>query len=110
MGSIATIKVKVAQGDTQVRYRKGYFAVDQTQAKNQNYEQNVAEALEIDSPATQISFMAQAKPGEAGKARVVFLVDAHTLTAEDASGSKKLNVALYASVYSAAGKIWARAA
>jgi VWFA-related protein len=103
-GKYRNIKVKVAQGDVQVRYRKGYFAVDQTQTKNQNYEQNVAEALEINSPATQISFMAQAKAGEAGKARVIFLVDAHTLTAEDASGSKKLNVALYASVFSAAGK------
>jgi VWFA-related protein len=103
-GKYRNIKVKVAQGDFQVRYRKGYFAVDQTQTKNQNYEQNVAEALEINSPATQISFMAQAKPGEAGKVRVIFLVDAHTLTAEDASGSKKLNVALYASVVTAAGK------
>ncbi len=103
-GKYRNIKVKVAQGDVQVRYRKGYFAVDATQAKNQNYEQNVAEALEINSPATQISFMAQAKPGEAGKVRVIFLVDAHTLTAEDASGSKKLNVALYASVVTAAGK------
>jgi VWFA-related protein len=103
-GKYRRIKVKVAQGDIQIRYRKGYFAVDPTQTKNQNYEQNVAEALQINSPATQISFMAQAKPGEVGKVRVIFLVDAHTLTAEDASGSKKLNVALYASVVTAAGK------
>ena len=103
-GKYRNIKVKVAQGDTQIRYRKGYFAVDPTQTKNQNYEQSVAEALQINSPATQISFMAQAKPGDPGKVRVIFLVDAHTLTAEDASGSKKLNVALYASVVAATGK------
>jgi VWFA-related protein len=103
-GKYRSIKVKVAQGDMQIRYRKGYFAVDPTKTKNQNYEQNVAEALQINSPATQISFMAQAKPGDAGKVRVIFLVDAHTLTAEDASGSKKLNVALYASIVTAAGK------
>jgi hypothetical protein len=48
--------------------------------------------------------MAQAKPEDPGKVRVIFLVDAHTLTAEDASGSKKLNVALYASVVAATGK------
>ncbi|HWY22919.1 MAG TPA: VWA domain-containing protein [Candidatus Acidoferrum sp.] len=103
-GKYRNIKVKVAQSDTQIRYRKGYFAVDPTETKNQNYEQNVAEALQVNAPATQISFMAQAKPGDPGKVRVIFLVDAHTLTAEDASGSKKLNVALYASVYAANGK------
>jgi VWFA-related protein len=103
-GKYRNIKVKVAQGDTQIRYRKGYFAVDLTQTKNQNYEQNVTEALQVNAPATQISFMAQAKPGDPGKVRVIFLVDAHTLTAEDASGSKKLNVALYASVYASNGK------
>ena len=103
-GKYRNIKVKVAQGDTQIRYRKGYFAVDPTQTKNQNYEQNVAEALQVNAPATQISFMAQAKPGDPGKLRVIFLVDAHTLTAEDAAGSKKLNVALYASVYASNGK------
>ncbi len=103
-GKYRNIKVKVAQGDTQIRYRKGYFAVDPTQTKNQSYEQNVAEALQVNAPATQISFMAQAKPGDAGKVRVIFLVDAHTLTAEDASGSKKLNVALYASIYASNGK------
>ncbi len=103
-GKYRNIKVKVAQGDTQIRYRKGYFAVDPTQTKNQNYEQNVAEALQVNAPATQISFMAQAKPGDPGKLRVIFLVDAHTLTAEEAAGSKKLNVALYASVYASNGK------
>ena len=45
--------------------------------------------------------MAQAKSSEPGKVRVVFLVDAHTLTAEDAGG-KKMNVSLYASVYMSA--------
>src|SRR5258708_7346275 len=103
-GKYRNIKVKVSQGGTQIRYRKGYFAVDPTQTKNQNYEQNVAEALQVNPPATQISFMAQAKPGDPGKLRVIFLVDAHTLTAEDAGGSKKLNVALYASVYASNGK------
>jgi hypothetical protein len=43
--------------------------------------------------------MAQAKPTDPGKIRVVFLVDAHTLTAEDSGGSKKMNVSLYATVW-----------
>ncbi|MGC1475239.1 MAG: hypothetical protein WA804_05305, partial [Terriglobales bacterium] len=50
-------------------------------------------------PATEISFKAQAKPTDPGKIRVVFLVDAHTLTAEDSGGSKKMNVSFYATVW-----------
>ncbi len=103
-GKYRNIKVKVAQGDTEVRYRKGYFAIDTSQQKNVNYEQDVAGVLLFNSPATQISFMAQAKPTDPGKVRVVFLVDAHTLTAEDAGGQKKMNVVLYADLFDAGGK------
>ena len=95
-GKLRNIKVKVAQGDTQLRYRKGYFAIEPSPAKDHNYDQDVAAALEVDAPATQVSFMAQAKPTDPGKIRVVFLVDAHTLTAEDSGGNKKMNVSFYA--------------
>lgn len=103
-GKLRSLKVKVDQGDTQLRYRKGFFALDPAQDKKANFEQDVAAALELGAPATQVSFMAQAKPTDPGKMRVVFLVDAHTLSAEDAGGSKKVNVNLYASVYTSAGK------
>jgi VWFA-related protein len=98
-GKMRNIKVKVAQGDTQLRYRKGYFAIEPGPVKDHNYEQDVAAAIEVNAPATQVSFMAQAKPTDPGKIRVVFLVDAHTLTAEDSGGSKKMNVSLYATVW-----------
>jgi len=103
-GKFRSLKVKLAQGDTQLRYRKGFFAIESAPAKNTNFEQDVAAALEVGAPATQVSFMAQAKTTDPGKMRVVFLVDAHTLSAEDASGGKKMNVSLYASIYSASGK------
>jgi hypothetical protein len=103
-GKFRNLKVKVDQGDTQVRYRKGYYALDPAQDKKANFEQDVAAALEVGAPATQVSFMAQAKPTDPGKMRVIFLVDAHTLSAEDAGGGKKMNVIFYASVYSADGK------
>lgn len=103
-GKYRNIKVKLAQGDTQLRYRKGYFAVETAAAKNTNYERDVATALQFNAPVTQIYFMAQAKPTDPGKVRVVFLVDAHTLTAEDSGGNKKLNVSLYASVFDQRGK------
>jgi VWFA-related protein len=103
-GRFRTIKVKVDQGDREIRYRKGYFALDPTQVKNPNHESDVAEAMEFREPATQISFMAQAKSTGPGKVRVVFLVDAHTLSTEDTGGSKKMNVSLYASAYGSNGK------
>jgi VWFA-related protein len=103
-GKFRSLKVKVDQGDTQVRYRKGYYALDPAQDKKANFEQEVAAALETGAPATQVSFMAQAMPTDPGKMRVLFKLDAHTLTAEDAGGGKKMNVILYASVYSADGK------
>jgi VWFA-related protein len=103
-GKLRNIKVKLAQGDTQLRYRKGYFAFDPGPTKDHNFEQDVAAALLTDVSSTQISFRAQSKPTDPGKMRVVFLVDAHTLSAEDVGGSKKMNVSLYASVYDSRGK------
>jgi VWFA-related protein len=103
-GKYRNIKIKLAHGDTQIRYRKGYFAVDNTPAKNANYDQDVAAALQFNAPATQISFMAQAKPTDPGKLRVIFLVNARTVTAEDSGGNKKVNVSLYACIFGPDGK------
>ena len=103
-GKYRSIKIKVAQSDTEVRYRKGYFALDSATEKNANFENDVANALQIGAPATQVLFMAQAKPTDPGKVRVVFLVDAHTLSADDAGGGKKMNVSMYASIYNRQGK------
>ena len=103
-GNFRKIKVKLDQGDREVRYRKGYYALDPGQVKNPHYESEVAEALNINAPATQILFMAQAKPTDPGKMRVVFLVDAHTVSAEDTGKEKKINMALYATIVDSNGK------
>ena len=103
-GKYRNIKIKLAHGDTQIRYRKGYFAVDTTPPKNANSEQDVAAALQFNAPATQISFVAQAKPTDPGKFRVIFLVNARTVTAEDTGGNKKVNVSLYACIFGPDGK------
>jgi VWFA-related protein len=104
-GKYRSIKVKVDRDGAQVRSRKGYFAVDPTQEKARKSDLEVAEALRTAIPATLVSFKAQVKPQDKGKARVVFLVDAHTLTAEDSSGNKKLNVTFYATFVANDGKI-----
>ena len=103
-GKLRNIKVKLDRGDIEIRYRKGYFAIEPGLVKDHNYEQDVVAALAVNSPATQVSFKAQAKPTDPGKIRVVFLVDAHSLTAEDSGGSKKMNVSLYATIWGAGDK------
>ncbi len=103
-GKFRSIKVKLDRGDTEVRYRKGYFALDPTLDKDWKPDQEVAGALQMSAPATQVSFMAQIKPTDPGKARVVFLIDAHTLSTEDVSGGKRINVTFYSGVYNSSGK------
>jgi VWFA-related protein len=103
-GKFRNIKVKLDRGDAEVRYRRGYFALDPAVDKNWKPDQEAAGALQMNGDATQVTFMAQVKPTDPGKAKVVILVDAHTLTTEDASGGKKMNVSFYAGVYDSSGK------
>jgi VWFA-related protein len=105
-GNYRNIKVRVDRERVQVQHRKGYFALDPTQVKGRKTDQDVAEALRQGVPTTQVLFKAQVKPGEKGQARVVFLVDARTLTGADVSGGKKkLDADLYAAVFAQDGKI-----
>src|SRR5580658_1049308 len=109
-GRYRSIKIKLSQDNTEVRYRKGYFAIDPGEAKYNNnndnsYEQDVASALQVNAPATQVTFMAQTKPTNPGKMQVIFLIDAHTLFAEDSVDGVKMNVNLYAAIYSLDGKM-----
>jgi VWFA-related protein len=105
-GKYRTLKVKVNRDGAQVRHRTGYFAIDPSQSKDRKPEQELAEALRDAVPATQVFFRAQVKPGDPGKLHVVFLVDARSLTAADASGGKKkLNVDLFSSIFSPDGKL-----
>jgi hypothetical protein len=111
-GKYRSIKLKVKRDGVEVQNRRGYYAIDPTQVKGYNPQQEVASALGDIVPATLISFKAQVKPPSAnsvpGKIGVTFLVDAGTLSAEDASGGKRLNVTFYATIYSG-GKIVANA-
>ncbi|OLB87698.1 MAG: hypothetical protein AUI17_02220 [Acidobacteriales bacterium 13_2_20CM_2_55_5] len=93
-----------------VQNRRGYMAIDPTQTKGYNPSQEVASALSDAAPSTLVAFSARVQPPSANKAAkdkvgVDFLVDASTLSTEDASGGKKLNVAFYVAVYSPAGKM-----
>jgi VWFA-related protein len=105
-GKYRPIKVKVNRDALEVRNRRGYYAIDPAQSKELTPEQTVAEALRDSVPDTLVTFRAQVKPGDGGKLGVVFLVDADTVSAEDASGgNKKLNVAFYAAAFGVDGKM-----
>jgi VWFA-related protein len=103
-----SIKVKVKRDGVELQNRRGYYAIDPTQIKGYNPQAEVATALGDVVPSTLVSFTAQVKPPAAnsvpGKIGVTYLVDASTLSAEDASGGKHLNVIFYASIFSS-GKI-----
>jgi len=106
-GKYRTIKVKVNQSGLELFNRRGYYAIDPTQIKGYNPERDVSSALSDASVATQVSFTARVVPPTAnkGKLGVDFLVDANTISAEDASGGKRLNVVFYASVFSPQGNM-----
>lgn len=109
-GKYRTIKIKVKRDGVDVQNRRGYFAVDPVQLKGANAEQAVASALNDVSPSTMVAFTAQVVPSAEnrtakGKVGVSFLVDAATVSTEDAGSGKKLNVAFYAAVYSPDGKM-----
>jgi len=107
-GKYRSIKVKVKHEGVEVQHRRGYYAIDPTQIKGYNPQLEVASALGDIVPSTMVSFMAQVKAPAAnsvpGKIGVTYLVDASSLSAEDAAGGKRLNVIFYASIFSG-GKI-----
>jgi VWFA-related protein len=107
-GKYRSIKVKVKRDGVEVHSRQGYYAIDPTQVKGYNAQQEVRAAITDIVPSTLVSFRAQVKPPSTnsapGKIGVTFLVDGSTLSAEDTSGGKRLNVLFYATIYSG-GKI-----
>lgn len=106
-GKYRSIKVKLNR-DAEMRYRRGYFAVDPTQIKDKDKkppEQEVAEALQDTAPNTQIIFSSRVKPADQGKVGIDFLVDTNSVSAEEVSGGKKLNLSFYGVIYSPQGKM-----
>ncbi len=108
-GKYRSIKIKVKRDGVEVQNRRGYYAIDPTQVKGYNPQEEVASALTEPVPSTLVSFTAQVKPpaenSDHTKIGVTYLVDASTLSAEDKSGGKHLDVVFYATIYSPAGKI-----
>jgi VWFA-related protein len=110
-GKYRSIKIKVKRDGVETHNRRGYYAIDPTQIKGYNPQQEVAAALGDIIPSTLVSFTVQVKPPSSnsvpGKIGVTYLVDASTLSAEDVTGGKRMNVVFYATIYSPDGKVTA---
>ncbi|MGH9504574.1 MAG: VWA domain-containing protein [Terriglobales bacterium] len=110
-GKYRQIKVKVKRDGAETQYRRGYFAVNPAELKGYNSEREVVSALGDAVPSTLVAFTARVVPAAEnraakGKVGVDFLVDASTISAEDASGGgKHLNLGFFAAVFSPAGKL-----
>jgi VWFA-related protein len=106
-GKYRNIKVKVKRDGIDVQNRRGYFAIDPTQTKGYDPQQEVAKATTDVVSSTLVAFTAQVVPASAnkGKVGVTFLVDASSLSVEDSSGGKHLNVVFYATTFAPDGKM-----
>jgi len=100
-GKYRSIKVKVKRDGVEVQNRRGYFAIDPTQVKGYNPQDEVLRATTDVTASTMVGFTAQVVPASAnkGKVGVTFLVDATTLAAEDSGGGKHINVSFYATAF-----------
>jgi VWFA-related protein len=106
-GKYREIKVKTDRPGLELQYRRGYFALDPTQVKGYKPSEEVAAALAQAVPSTEVAFSArvQPEPNAKGKVGVDFLVDTSTLSSEDVSNGKKMDVLFYATTFSRDGKM-----
>ena len=83
-GKFRNIKLQVNRPGTQLRYRRGYFAVNPSDWRKDNGERTLTAALTGNSlPSTEVTFMARALPPQPDSDTVVeFAVDPSTLSFE----------------------------
>jgi len=83
-GKFRNIKLQVNRPGTQLRYRRGYFAVNPSDWRKDNGERTLTAALTANSlPSTEVTFMARALPPLPDSDTVVeFAVDPSTLSFE----------------------------
>ena len=88
-GRFRNIKLQVDRPSTQLRYRRGYFAVNPSDWKKDNGKDTLTAALAANSlPSTEVTFMARALPPQPDSDTVVeFAVDPSTLSFQTEAGN-----------------------
>jgi VWFA-related protein len=88
-GRFRNIKLQVDRPGTQLRYRRGYFAVNPSDWKKDNGDQTLTKALTGNSlPSTEVTFMARALPPQPDSDTMVeFAIDPSTLLFQAESGN-----------------------
>lgn len=88
-GKFRNIKLQVDRQSTQLRYRRGYFAVNPSDWRKDQGDRMLAGALTANSlPSTEITFMARALPPQPDSDTVVeFAVDPSTLSFQTEAGN-----------------------
>ena len=88
-GKFRNIKLQVNRPGTQLRYRRGYFAMNPTDWKKNNGDRMLTAALAANSlPSTEVTFMARALPPQPNSDTVVeFAIDPSTLSFQTEAGN-----------------------
>ena len=88
-GKFRNVKLQVDRPGTQLRYRRGYFAVSSSDWKKDNGDQTLTKALTGNSlPSTEVTFMARALPPQPDSDTMVeFAIDPSTLLFQPESGN-----------------------
>jgi VWFA-related protein len=88
-GKFRQVKLQVDRQGVQLRYRRGYFAVNPSDWRKDNGERTLTAALTANSlPSTEVTFMARALPPQPDSDTVVeFAIDPSTLSFETEAGN-----------------------
>jgi VWFA-related protein len=88
-GKFRQIKLQVDRPGVQLRYRRGYFAVNPSDWRKDNGERTLTAALTANSlPSTEVTFMARALPPQPDSDTVVeFAVDPSTISFQTEAGN-----------------------
>ncbi len=107
-GSFRNIKVQVARPGLTVRTRKGYYAIDPSKLTSKERDSEMAAAINNESPATMVVFDARVvppPPGDKVTVPIQFRVRPDTITSDDTSQGRHLNLEFYAAAMGPDGKI-----
>lgn len=89
-GTYRAISVKVDREGAELRYRRGYFALDPTKEDDKPAAQQLSEAMLDAAPDTQVPFDAGIS-SDKGKIRVEFMLDAAALSTEEVAKGRRVN-------------------